>query len=93
LTSQGAARLESLATSLPEDLQETYGCPDCADGGASFLALLRDSDSHRSEYEYGNPPAELAAIDAFLKEVMDALGQCRATADVTLDGSCTPLPD
>jgi hypothetical protein len=54
---------------------------------------MRDSETLRTEYEYGNPPADLSAIDAFVKEVMDALGQCRATADVTLVGSCTPLPD
>jgi hypothetical protein len=93
LTSSGAARLESLASGLPEELQETYGCPDCADGGASFLTVVRDSESLRTEYEYGNPPAELSAIDGFLKGVMDALGECRATADLTPEGSCTPLPD
>jgi len=93
LTPQGATRLESLASSLPEELQETYGCPDCADGGASFLAVVRDSESLRTEYEYGNPPPDLSAIDSFLKGVMGALGACRATADVTPEGSCTPLPD
>ncbi|MGH9460449.1 MAG: hypothetical protein ACRD1X_04495 [Vicinamibacteria bacterium] len=93
LTSQGATRLEYLASGLPEELQETYGCPDCADGGASFLAFVRERESLRTEYEYGNPPAALSAIDGFLKEVMDALGECRATADVTPEGSCTPLPD
>jgi hypothetical protein len=35
LTSQGSARLAGVAASLPEELLETYGCPDCADGGAS----------------------------------------------------------
>ena len=93
LSSQGARRLESLASNLPGELQGTYGCPDCADGGASFLTVVRDSESLRTEYEYGNPPADLSAIDGFLKGVMDALGECRATADVTLEGSCTPLPD
>lgn len=93
LSSQGATRLESLASRLPEELQQTYGCPDCADGGAFFLTIVRAGESMRVEYEYGNPPGDLSAIDGFLKEVMDALGHCRATADVTLEGSCTPRPD
>jgi len=93
LSSQGATRLESLASSLPAELQETYGCPDCADGGASFLTVVRGNESMRTEYEYGRPPEDLSAIDGFLKGVMDALGQCRATAEVTLEGGCTPLPD
>jgi hypothetical protein len=91
LTASGAARLAGLGASLPADLLETYGCPDCADGGASWLTVARDSATRRSEYEYGNPPAELASADGLLKSVMEALGDCRATADVTIEAGCTPV--
>lgn len=92
LTAQGAARLSTLAAALPPDLLDRYGCPDCADGGASYLVVARESVSERTEYEHGNPPPELAAIDAFLESLMAALRECRATPDLTPEPACTPLP-
>jgi hypothetical protein len=92
LTSGGSARLAGAAASLPEDLPERFGCPDCADGGASWLTVARESGTRRTEYEHGNPPAELAAADQFLMGVMQALRECRATADLTLEAGCTPVP-
>jgi len=91
-TSPGSARLAGLAGSLPEDLLERYGCPDCADGGASWVTVVRESGTRRTEYEYGNPPPELAAADQFFAGVMQALRECRATADLTLEAGCTPVP-
>jgi hypothetical protein len=92
LTASGAAKLASRASALPERLQASYGCPDCADAGAAYLVVSRDAASRRSEYEYPSPPAELASLDAFLKEVMAALARCAATSDVTLEGACSPAP-
>lgn len=92
LTSRGSARLAGLAASLPEGLLESYGCPDCADGGASWLTVARESGTRRTEYEYGNPPPELAAADEFLASVMQALRECRETSDLTLEAGCTPVP-
>jgi hypothetical protein len=90
LTSGGSARLAGLTASLPDDLLERHGCPDCADGGASWLTVARESGTRRTEYEYGNPPQELAAMDEFLAGVMQALRECRATSDVTLEAGCVP---
>lgn len=92
LTAEGRARLESLASRLPEELLPVYGCPDCADGGAAFVTLVRGSGSMRVEYEYERPPPELSALDGFLRGAMDALSQCRATRQVILEGNCTPSP-
>lgn len=93
LTSGGAARLAALAAELPEELQDTYGCPDCADAGAAYVVVNRpDAAPMRVDYEYPNPPAELAALDAFLKSVMNALGTCQATSDVVLESTCSPVP-
>jgi hypothetical protein len=91
LTSSGSARLAGVAASLPAELLETYGCPDCADGGASWVTVARDSASRRSEYEYGNPPAELAAADGFTTALMEALRECRQTPEVTIEAGCTPI--
>ena len=90
LTSRGASRLAGLSASLPDDLLEQYGCPDCADGGASWVTVARESGTRRTEYEYGKPPSELAAMDEFLAGLIQALRECRETSDVTLVSGCTP---
>jgi hypothetical protein len=91
LTASGAARLAALSAALPPGLQESYGCPDCADAGAAYVVLSRDGANRRSSYEYPRPPAELASLDAFLKAVMDALARCAPTPEVTLSGQCSPV--
>jgi hypothetical protein len=91
LTSIGASRLAGVAASLPSDLLERYGCPDCADGGASSVTVVRESGTRRTEYEYGNPPTELAAADQFLTGVIQALRECRTTSDVTVESPCVPF--
>lgn len=94
LTSRGRGALESLANALPESLLDTYGCPDCADAGAAYVVVERATGTaHRSNYEYPNPPAELEALDGFLKAVMEALGSCVPTEDVSLEAGCVPLPN
>ena len=90
LTSRGSARLAGLTASLPQELLESYGCPDCADGGASWLTVARESGTRRTEYEYGNPTPELVAADRFLAGAMQSLRECRETSDVTLEAGCTP---
>lgn len=92
LSSRGSARLAGAAELLPEDLLDRYGCPDCADGGASWLTVARQSGTRRTEYEYNNPPRELAATDEILTSLMEALRQCRETSDLTLEAGCVPLP-
>jgi hypothetical protein len=87
LTAQGAARLDSLASALPQNLLERYGCPDCADGGAAFVTVSRGSASRRVEYEYRRPPPELVELDAFLAGLMEALTECRSTPDMVV-GDC-----
>jgi hypothetical protein len=89
LTAEGAARLDSLASALPRNLLERYGCPDCADGGAAFVTVVRESSSIRVEYEYRRPPPELVEIDTFLAGLMDALTECRSTPDLVV-GGCVP---
>jgi hypothetical protein len=91
LTASGAARLAALTSALPDRLQDTYGCPDCADAGAAYVVVSRNGSGRRSEYEYPSPPGELASLDAFLKSVMDALAQCTPTPDVALEGPCSPV--
>jgi hypothetical protein len=91
LTPQGSARLSAIAASLPADLAEQYGCPDCADGGASWVTVVRDGNSRRTQYEHGNPPPPLQAADEFLSTLITALRECRGISDMTLLAGCTAV--
>lgn len=48
-------------------LPATIGCPDCADGGASWIEISHLGKKHNVHYEYGNPPVELVKLDAKVK--------------------------
>ncbi len=43
-------------------LDETIGCPDCADGGGQWIEISRGGEVHRVTYEYGTPPPELEEL-------------------------------
>jgi hypothetical protein len=49
-------------------LQDVYGCPDCADGGAEYIEIQTDEFTKRVTFEYGKAPEQL----------QDALQQLRA---------------
>jgi hypothetical protein len=92
LTDSGRARLAELATALgATPLQDVYGCPDCADGGAAYLELQRPAGLSTTRYEYRQPPPSLQALDDFLAQVIEALQTCAATSAVQLDAGCQPL--
>jgi hypothetical protein len=91
LTAQGSARLSAIAAALPADLAEQYGCPDCADGGASWVTVVRGGSSRRTEYEHGNPPPQLQAADELLSSWINALRECRAIPEMTLLAGCTAV--
>jgi len=40
-------------------LEKTIGCPDCADGGASWIEIKTSEKSYKVNYEYGNIPEPL----------------------------------
>lgn len=48
-------------------LQESYGCPDCADGGAEFIEVERDGRVQRVVFEYGDTLPGVAALQARLR--------------------------
>ncbi len=51
-------------------MDETYGCPDCADGGAEWVEISFDTLKHRVTFEYLNEPEELTPIVTALRELM-----------------------
>lgn len=54
------------------------------------MALTRDGTSSRHDHERGSPPAELAAADAFVSDLITALRTCVASARIDPDPGCTP---
>ena len=91
LTASGRTELEGYAAGLVGvNLQAVYGCPDCADGGASYVELDREGPQSHHDYEYNYPPAELLDIDTATRDIMDALFTCVAGSRVTPDPACTP---
>lgn len=48
-------------------LPETIGCPDCADGGAEWVQIIGPGYSKKVLFEYGSSPAGLEALLAKLR--------------------------
>lgn len=71
-------------------LDEVYGCPDCADGGASRVTLSRSGVTTTHWYEFGSPPQPLVEVDEFVQSLIEALDLCQSNDEVTLLPTCTP---
>ncbi|MEJ2884291.1 hypothetical protein [Pedobacter sp. GR22-6] len=53
-------------------LKNTYGCPDCADGGAEWISLKMGFSTKKVTFEFGNPPEELKSINDDLRKVQES---------------------
>lgn len=66
-----AAEWEALRSQLDEvqvdRLSETYGCPDCADGGAEWVEIEGSEGTRRVTFEYGDSPTEIAGLVSGLR--------------------------
>jgi hypothetical protein len=91
LTPQGHRLARELAKGLVgEQLDDVYGCPDCADGGASSVTLRRGGVSSSHQYECGSPPDRLTEVDEFTSGLIDALSACASHDNILVDQGCTP---
>ncbi len=89
LTEQGMALIDSAIAALDgETLKETYGCPDCADGGAAYLTISDGEGESRHDMEFGAPPDELAELYELSTSVMTALESCTSDELVTAAEDC-----
>ena len=50
---------ESIDFNNFQKLPEVIGCPDCADGGASWVEISRSNVVFKVTFDYQNPPSEL----------------------------------
>jgi hypothetical protein len=54
------------------NMQEVWGCPDCADGGAEWIEItLRSGKKHKVTFEYLKEPVALKSIAADLRVKLD----------------------
>lgn len=56
------------------NLDDTYGCPDCADGGSEWIEITTNSQTHKVTFEYGDTLSDIAAFHASLKSFGENLG-------------------
>jgi len=91
LTLVGLKRIASALEHLSGvALDPTYGCPDCADGGAAYLVLTRDEVTSRHDMEFGRPPEVLAELQGLVAQVIDALERCASNDLVAPADDCVP---
>lgn len=57
-------------------LDETIGCPDCADGGAEWIEVVHDQGRYKVTFEYLNEPSDLAPAASAYRALMESVAQC-----------------
>ncbi|WP_425390316.1 hypothetical protein [Ekhidna sp.] len=57
-------------------LEETIGCPNCADGGAEWIEITTVNGSKKVTYEYGKEPGSVKSFIKELREQYEVLGEC-----------------
>jgi len=67
----------TLSISEFKKLPNTFGCPDCADGGAEFIELVfLDGRKQRVTFEYMNEPNQLKEIVELLRQTTADFKEC-----------------
>jgi hypothetical protein len=57
------------------NLQESYGCPDCADGGSEYIEIKTASGTKRVTIEFGKDLVELETLLTELRNQRKKLGK------------------
>lgn len=63
-------------------LDERYGCPDCADGGAEWIEIEQDGKKHKITFEYHREPDAVKAYIDDLRQQMTSFTDCKWLPDV-----------
>jgi hypothetical protein len=58
-------------------LEERYGCPDCADGGAEWIEIEQDGKKHRVTFEYHREPDAVKPYIEELRQQMASFTDCK----------------
>ena len=57
-------------------MDETIGCPDCADDGAEWIEIQSGFSTHKVTFEYMAPPTQISAYVSSLRELMRTFDNC-----------------
>lgn len=49
-------------------LNGVVGCPDCADGGAEWVEIMKGDSKHKVTFEFGKAPKEIESLVTVLRE-------------------------
>ncbi|WP_437279136.1 hypothetical protein WME90_00840 [Sorangium sp. So ce375] len=91
LTDAGSRKLEEIEDALAgARLDNRYGCPDCADGGATSVRLRRDGHETSHLYQYADAPAPLVALDRLVTDLRLGLDSCTPGPLLKLSPGCKP---
>jgi len=50
-------------------LEPTIGCPDCVDGGESWITIETNEKSYKVRYEYGEVPKPMTNLVAIIEKL------------------------
>ncbi|MDZ7933682.1 MAG: hypothetical protein U5M51_01655 [Emticicia sp.] len=60
--------LKSIDYESFKKLNERIGCPDCADGGAEWVEIMKGDSKHKVTFEFGKAPKEIESLVTILRE-------------------------
>lgn len=60
--------LKSIDYESFKKLDERVGCPDCADGGAEWVEIMKGDSKHKVTFEFGKAPKEIESLVTILRE-------------------------
>lgn len=94
LTQTGQADLDRIMTGLTDqELEQTYGCPDCDDGGETHATILRGAEESIHRWETGEPPVVLEDLDDFIMDTIDDISDCKSTEELEPAAGCIPFDE
>lgn len=67
--------LEEIDFDAFRKLDERFGCPDCADGGAEWVEIEKDGLSHKVTFEYGKEVKGMGNLILLLRKKRTALSE------------------
>jgi hypothetical protein len=57
-------------------MDEIIGCPDCADGGAEWIRIVRADNDKKVTFEFGNEPDEVKSFIQTLRDYLKGFENC-----------------
>jgi hypothetical protein len=75
-SSTWAELMKEIDPSAFNGLQETIGCPDCADGGAEWIEIESGASKHKVTFEYMNEPVAVKLYIDKLRSLRNKFKDC-----------------